>query len=69
MKTEKELNEEIMKTTLLIQEKHPELSKYIIEMPVTNPEKEHPEISIKQLSNYLDSLNNILKKYAPTHKD
>lgn len=69
MGTEKELNEEILRVTLLIQEKHPELSKYIIEMPVTNPQKEHPEINVKHLSNYLDSLNNILKKYAPTHKD
>lgn len=69
MKSEKQLNDEILKITLIIQEKYPELSKYIAEMPVTNPDKENPEINIKHLTNYLDSLKNLLKKYAPNHKD
>lgn len=67
MKTEKELNEKILKITLLIQEKFPELSNYINEFTVTNPDKENPEINIKHLTNYYDSLINVLKKYAPTH--
>ena len=37
MKTEKELNADILKKTLMIQEKFPELSKYIEEMPITIP--------------------------------
>ena len=67
MKTEKQLNEDILRITLLIQEKYPELSKYIAEFPVTNPDKEHPEINAKHLANYYDSLKNVLKTYAPTH--
>ena len=67
MKTEKQLNEDILKITLLIQEKYPELSKYIAEFTVTNPDKEQPEINAKHLANYYDSLINVLKRYAPTH--
>ena len=67
MKTEKQLNDDILKITLLIQEKYPELSKYIIEFPITNPNKENPEINAKHLTNYYDSLVSVLKKYAPTH--
>ena len=44
MKNEKELNEDILKITMLIQEKYPELSKFITEMPVTVPNIETPEI-------------------------
>lgn len=67
LKTEKQLNEDILKITLLIQEKYPELSKYILEFTVTNPDKEHPEINVKHLADYYDSLVNVLKTYAPTH--
>lgn len=67
MKTEKQLNDDILKITLLIQEKYPELSKYITEMPVSNPDTETPEINIKHLTNYYESLATILKKYAPNH--
>lgn len=67
MKTEKQLNNDILKITLLIQEKYPELSKYITEMPVSNPDTENPEINIEHLTNYYESLATILKKYAPNH--
>ncbi|OYU95509.1 MAG: hypothetical protein CFE21_10215 [Bacteroidetes bacterium B1(2017)] len=67
MKTEKKLNEDILKITLLIQDKYPELSKYITEFPVTIPDEKHPEISIKNLGDYYDTLRTILKTYAPTH--
>ena len=67
MKTEKQLNDAILKITLLIQEKYPELSKYITEMPVSNPDIETPEINIEHLTNYYESLETILKKYAPNH--
>ena len=68
MKTEKQLNEDILKITLLINDKHPELSKYVNEFPVTNPNKEHPEINIKHLENYYDSLVQILVSYTSTHQ-
>ena len=67
MKTEKELNNDILKITLTIQEKFPELSKYIAEMPVTIPDIDNPEINIKNLKDYYDSLDNLLKKYATSH--
>jgi hypothetical protein len=38
MKTGKELNAAILKITMIIQEKFPELSKYISEMPETVPD-------------------------------
>ena len=67
MKTEKELNNDILKITLTIQEKFPELSKYIAEMPVTISDIDNPEINIKNLKDYYDSLDNLLKKYATSH--
>ncbi|MFV8393423.1 hypothetical protein [Flavobacterium sp. LB2P6] len=67
MKTEKELNDAILKITMKIRNEYPELSKYLSEMPVTIPEISNPEINIKTLSDYYESLENILKKYSPNH--
>jgi hypothetical protein len=49
---------------MAIQEKFPELSKYIEEMPVTMPDTDDPEINIKNLNEYYNSLNALIKKYA-----
>lgn len=62
MKTEKELNAKILSLTLKIQEKHPELSKYLEEMPVTVPNESDPEINNKILEEYIESLRNLIKK-------
>jgi hypothetical protein len=67
MKTEKELNTDILKITMLIQDKYPELSKYIAEMPVTIPNVETPEITVKILKDYYDSLVILLKDYDTNH--
>ena len=67
MKTEKELNSDIIKITMTIQEIFPELSKYIIEMPETIPDTKTPEINIKNLTEYYDSLVALLKKYDTNH--
>ncbi len=67
MKTEKEINNDILKITMTIQEKFPELSKYIAEMPETIPDSDDPEINIKNLKSYYDSLEALLKKYATNH--
>jgi hypothetical protein len=69
MKTEKELNSDILKVTMTIAEKFPELSKYIGEMPVTIPDTTDPEINNKNLQDYHDSLDGLLKKYTKNHKD
>ena len=67
MKTEKELNADILKITMVIQEKFPELSKYIAEMPVTIPNVATPEINVKILKDYYDSLEVLMKDYDKNH--
>jgi hypothetical protein len=64
MKTEAQLNADILKITLMIREKYPELSKYISEMPITIPDVESLEINVKILQDYYESLEAIMKKYA-----
>lgn len=64
MKTEEQLNADILKITLLIREKYPELSKYVSEMPITIPDVESPEINAKILTDYYDSLEAIMENYA-----
>lgn len=67
MKTETQLNDDILKITLMIREKCPELSTYISEMPVTVPNVESPEINAKILQDYFDSLNAIFNRYLISH--
>ncbi len=64
MKTEQELNDNILKITMHINEHFPELSKYIGEMPVTIPDENEPAIRVRQLQEYYDSLESLVKKYA-----
>jgi len=63
METENELNAKIMAKTLEIQEKHPELFEFLNEMPITIPDVNKPEINIKILSDYYNSLCNVLKEH------
>ena len=69
MKTEKELNEAILKITSKIHSEFPELSKYLSEIPITIPDVNIPKITIKVLTDYYETLENILKKYIPKHKE
>ena len=64
MKTENEINKEIIKTTLGIQKDFPELSKYIIEMPVTIPNVAKPEITLDNLKDYSETLNALVTNYS-----
>ena len=63
METEKEWNDKILKITMKINEEHPELSKYIEEMPVTIPNEKDPEVTLKNLRTYYGSLQALLNKY------
>ena len=63
LENEKELNSKILKITMTIKEKYPELSKYIEEMPETIPDEKNPDVSLKNLKEYYDSLNTMLNKY------
>ena len=67
MKTETELNENILKITMTIRNEFPELMKFLNEMPVTIPDEKRPEINNKILQEYYDSLLDLLRKYAPNH--
>jgi hypothetical protein len=69
MKTENEISNAILKTTMEIQKKFPELSKYLTEMPVTIPDAVNPEITIGNLEEYSESLNTLVTKYSKNHKE
>jgi hypothetical protein len=64
MKTELEINKDILTIMFKIQAEFPELSKYIAEMPITIPNVENPEINRKNLQDYLNSLEDLMKKYS-----
>ena len=64
METEKELNEKIIKLKTEISEKHPAIAKLLGEMPVTIPDESDPQINIKQLKEYYDSLVAIVKEHT-----
>jgi hypothetical protein len=65
--SEKDLNSNILKITMRIKDQFPALSKYIEEIPVTIPDEKHPEISLKNLKIYYESLNSMLNKYLLEH--
>ena len=67
MKSEQEINEDILKMTMAIRKKFPELSKYIDEMPVNYSNRKGNEITIKELENYYNSLSDLFKKYGLEH--
>lgn len=69
METENDMNAKILKITMTIKDKHPELSKYIEEMKVTIPDENNPEITLKNLKAYYDSLNKLLNTYILEHSD
>jgi hypothetical protein len=64
MKTENELNQDILKITMTIEEKFPELSKYIGEMMVNISDTVGPNAIIKNLMDYYDSLDALLRRYT-----
>ena len=67
MKTELELNEKILEITNKIRERNPELLKYLNEMPITIPYQENPEITVKTLTSYYDSLVEMFEEYEHNH--
>lgn len=64
METEKELNSKILKITMTIRDKYPQLSEYIEEMTMTIPDEKNPKINLKNLEAYYDSLKSMLNKYV-----
>ncbi len=60
---ENEWNEKILKITMKIKEQYPELSKFLNEMQVTIPDEKDPEVTVKNLKVYFESLTSLLNKY------
>lgn len=63
MKSEKEIEQDILNITLEINKEFPELSKYILEMPVTVSDKEDVEVNVENLKEYYNSLKELVLKY------
>ena len=68
MKDSNEIRKDIIATTMVIQKDFPELSKYILEMPVTIPNVANPEIATDNLKDYSESLNALVTKYSKGKK-
>lgn len=64
METENEINGKILKIIKQIQEEYPHLAVLIDEMPITIPNENHPDVNVKILKDYYDSLQIILNKFT-----
>lgn len=64
MKTKEELNKDILATTANIQENYPELTSFAVEMTVTIPSVQDPQINEATLTDYNSSLQSIAAGYA-----
>jgi len=69
MESKKELTEKILKITILIQEKYPELSKYLSEVEDTLPTFEHPDVDAEALAKYYQTIDEMLKDYLLEHPE
>lgn len=58
-----EIYKEIFHLQMEIQEKHPELMKYLTEMPDTLPVEGRVKVDSNSLMNYLNSLKEIILNY------
>ncbi|MBK9097447.1 MAG: hypothetical protein IPM14_04830 [bacterium] len=58
-----ELNGAIIKITMTIQERYPELYELLSEMPVTIPNIKNPTINLETLNSYYNSLRSLIETY------
>ncbi|MCB0397352.1 MAG: hypothetical protein KDD36_11890 [Flavobacteriales bacterium] len=68
MKRLQDLTKEIYELTLKIEQEYPELYQYLDETPVTIPSYDHPKLDIKNFSDYLDSLKQLLEHHIENHQ-
>ncbi len=61
---ENALNREIMSLTTFLKAHHPEVYRNMNEMPITIPNMETPEVKIRQLEDYLQSLKVLIKTHS-----
>jgi hypothetical protein len=69
MKTQNQLNNDILTITLLIFDKYPELSKYLDEIPVKIPVNETARNTMNAQISYYNSLCSILNRYVITREE
>ena len=62
--TEQQLNAEIMTLTEQIKLQYPEVYRNLNEMPITIPNVATPEVKIKQLEDYVQSLKALIKTHT-----
>ncbi len=67
MESIESLNQKILEITMKIRQNFPELLTFFDEMPITIPDEASPEIGIKSLQDYYESLVTLLKRYEETH--
>ncbi|WP_158841025.1 hypothetical protein [Polaribacter sp. L3A8] len=63
-----EINKEIFELQKEIQEKYPELMKYLTEMPDTLPVEGSVKVDSNALLKYLNSLKEMVLNYKNNHK-
>jgi len=68
MKTKIQLEKAIIKITMKIRVKYPELSKYIEEMPVKISEDDTTPMNNKNMKEYYSSLVELFDEYSKTHE-
>jgi hypothetical protein len=67
MEDQKNINQKIIRITMAIKDRYPELSKYMGEMRATIPDEENPRVTMEDLVKYHDALQSMLDKYVPEH--
>ncbi|MFT4770993.1 MAG: hypothetical protein ACI9CP_000965 [Cryomorphaceae bacterium] len=68
MKTKIQLEKAIIKITMKIRVKYPELSKYIEEMPLKSSEDDTTHMNNKNMKEYYSSLVELFAEYSKTHE-
>lgn len=67
MRTLQDIENQIITLTTSIEVNYPELYATLDENPMTIPTKNHPDMTITIMEDYLESLKQILKQYIKTH--
>mgnify|MGYP000088389590 FL=1 len=67
MKKIQKLPQEINELTVRIEQKYPELYRYLDENPITIPVDDEAKPTHKSFADYLESLKSILEKYMESH--
>ncbi|WP_148869063.1 hypothetical protein [Tenacibaculum adriaticum] len=68
MKDLQNILSKITKLTTNIEVNYPELYQYLSEDPITIPSDNNPDIDIKIMNEYLESLKQLLKHHIESHK-